>query len=362
MNDNRNKMESLKLKNIFFMLLVIVCSYGFYACVDEVDLNVNTVQRSIVFDGFVTDSLGDFTLKISESSIIGVGNDNILDPVGGATAKLVDSDGVEYLYQETEDLEYELKDFKVLRGKNYFLDVVLADGRHYQSTPAELRSSSTIDSVSYEIREESMRNNLGEFETQLRIYTNIATDISQAETPPFLRWRVTGEYQFLEGYRGALNPRYCYIPINLDLNEIRLLNGNEIRDGQLFNQVIADVEYDDRFALQFCFHISQYSISEEEYTYWQNIKEVTDIDGGLFDPPPGTIIGNIRNVDDPDEIPVGYFSVSSVFFKRAFVNREETDFFIRGKCEGFQRFVQFGCMDCTEINRSSLIRPDYWEF
>lgn len=354
--------KHLMTKKFFFLFGMLICLWGFNACVDEIDLNVNTSQRSIVFDGFVTDSLGDFTLKVSESSVIGVGNDNILDPISGVTAMIVDSDGNEYVYNEREDASYELKSFKALRGKSYYLDVVLPDGRHYQSIPAELRSSSLIDSITYEIREESFRNSLGEFENQTNIYTKIATDISQAEEPPFLRWRVWGEYQLLEAFPGALNPRYCYIPVNLDLNEVRILNGSEIRDGILFEQEIAKVEYDFRFALQFCFHISQYSISEEEFTYWKNIKEVTDIDGGLFDPPPGTIIGNIRNVDDPDDVPVGYFSVSSVFFKRAFINREETDYFIRDKCGGFRRFTPFGCDDCTQINNSSLIRPDYWEF
>lgn len=350
------------MKKLPYLPFIIILAIGIFGCVDVVDLNVNTDQRSVVIDGFVTDSLGDFTLKISESSVIGIGNDNILDPIPGAQVNLMDSDGVSYPYTEVEDGTYELKSFKALRGIDYFIDIVLSDGRHYQSKPSALRSSSTIDEITYDVREESFRNNLGEFITENRIKVNIATDISDAEEPPFLRWRVEGQYQFLEGFPGALNPRFCYIPVNLDLNTIRILNGNEIRDGILFEQEIADALYDFRFAIQFCFHISQFSISEEEFTYWNNIKEVTDIDGGLFDPPPGTIIGNIINVDDPNDIPVGYFSVSSVFFKRAFVNRDDTDFFIRGKCEGFQRFVQFGCMDCLEINSASLERPPYWEF
>lgn len=350
------------MRKLAYLPVIIILAFGVFGCVDVVDLNVNTSQRSVVIDGFVTDSLGDFTLKISESSVIGIGNDNILDPIPGSVVNLMDSDGVSYPYTEAENGTYELKSFKALRGKEYFIDIVLPDGRHYQSKPAALRSSSTIDEITFDVNEESFRNNLGEFITENRIKVKIATDISDAEDPPFLRWRVEGQYQFLEGFPGALNPRFCYIPVNLDLNTIRILNGGEIRDGILFEQEIADALYDYRFAIQFCFHISQFSISEEEFTYWNNIKEVTDIDGGLFDPPPGTIIGNIRNVDDPDDIPVGYFSVSSVFFKREFVNRDDTDFFIRGKCEGFQRFVQFGCMDCLEINSASLERPPYWEF
>lgn len=350
------------MKKTFFFIIAVMLAYAIFSCVDEVDLNVDTRQRSVVIDGFVTDSLGDFTLKLSESSVIGIGNDNILDPISGATAKIIDSDGASYSYEELEDGTYELKSFKAFRGKSYYLDVVLQDGRHYQSTPALLRSSSSIDDITYEVREESFRNNAGEFVTENRIAVKIATDVSQAAEPPFLRWRVEGEYQFLEGAPMLLNPRYCYIPVNLDINDIRIFDASELSGGELFDQVIADAGYDYRFAIQYCFHISQYSISEEEFTYWKNIKEVIDIDGGLFDPPPGTIIGNIRNVDDPNDIPVGYFSVSSVFFKRAFVNRDDVNFFIRGKCEGFQRFVAFGCDDCLEINKATLERPAYWEF
>lgn len=350
------------MKKIFLLLFSLIVIYTIFSCVDEVNLNVDTTQRSVVIDGFVTDSLGDFTLKISESSVIGIGNDNILDPISGAKASVVDSDGTTYPYQEVENGTYLLNSFKAFRGKSYYVDIVLPDGRHYQSKPSSLRSSSLIDDITYEVREESFRNNAGALVIENRIYTKIATDVSKAESPPFLRWRVRGEYQFLEAYRGALNPRYCYIPINLDINDIRIFNAADLNDGILYEQVIADTEYDFRFAIQFCYHISQYSISEEEYTYWKNIKEVIDIDGGLFDPPPGTIVGNIRNVDNPDDIAVGYFSVSSVFFKRAFVNRDDTGIFIRDKCGGFRFDVPFGCMNCLDITQSTLERPDYWEF
>ena len=350
------------MKKIILFIFSTAIFYAFFSCVDEVNLNVNTTQRSVVIDGFVTDSLGDFTVKLLESSVIGIGNDNILDPIVGATAQLIDSDGTSYQYEEIEDGIYELTSFKAFRGKSYYLDVVLPDGRHYQSLPDTLRSSSSIDDITYEIREESFRNNVGEFVTENRIAVKLATDVSQAAVPPFLRWRVEGEYQFLEGAPMLLNPRFCYIPVNLDLNDIRIFDASELNNGMLFEQVIADATYDYKFAIQYCFHISQFSISEEEFTYWKNIKEVIDIDGGLFDPPPGTIIGNIRNVDDPNDVPVGYFSVASVSFKRAFVNRDDVNFFIRGKCEGFQRFVAFGCDDCLEINSASLERPEYWEF
>ena len=79
-----------------------------------------------------------------------------------------------------------------------------------------------------------------------------------------------------------------------------------------------------------------FSISEEEFNLLETIlKEVIDIDGSLFDPPPGTVIGNIVNVDDVNDVAVGYFSVASVSFVRNFINSNELDFFVRPKCAGF---------------------------
>lgn len=352
------------MKKILFITTTLALLIGLFACVDEIRLNVDTEQRTIVVDGFVTDSLGDFQLKLSQSSIIGIGNDNILDPIAGATVQLMDTDGGNYPYQESADDPgvYDLQDFKALRGVQYFIDIILPDGRNYQSEPAQLRSSSKIDNISYDVNEETFRNNAGELTTQNIISAKIATDASEASVPPFLRWRVSGEYQVQEQYPMALNPRRCYVGVNLDVNNIRIFDMSRVNGGTLLEQVISETEYDFRFGEQFCFHVSQFSISEEEFNYWSSIKEVIDIDGSLFDPPPGTVVGNIRNVDNPDDVAVGFFSVSSVFFRRYFVNRDETGFSVRSRCEGFFLRVPFACDDCLLLNNSTRIKPDYWEF
>ncbi len=351
------------MKKYLLYLIALIFTAGIWSCIDEIALNVDTEQRTLVIDGFVTDSLGDFRLKLSQSSIIGIGNDNILDPVPGATIQLLTNDGEAHPYEESTELPgtYELFSFKALRGKEYFIDIVLPDGKHYQSTPEKLRSTSSIDEISYDVNEETYRNNAGELITENIISAKIATSFS-SEDPPFLRWRVTGQYQVQENYPMALNPLRCYVDVNLDINDIRIFDASKVNGDRLLEQTIAETVYDFRFGEQFCFHISQFSISEAEYNYWANIQEIIDIDGSLFDPPPGTVIGNIRNVDNPEDVAVGYFSVASVFFKRYFVNRDETGFSVRSKCEGFFLRVPFACDDCLLLNNSTLEKPPYWEF
>lgn len=352
-------MITKKLLYIISIYISVCC----FSCIDEISLNVDTEERTLVVDGFISDFTADYTLKLSLSSVIGIGNDNILDPVPGATVVLLDDRGETYPYQEVEQGIYNLTGFAAERLKSYQIDITLPDGRRFQSKPQQLRSSSLIDDISYEIEEKSFRNNAGDINTELVLSMLISTDISQAAEPPFLRWRVEGEYQLQEGFPGALNLRRCYVKENLDLNDIRIFDASELNGNVIFDQVIAETFYNFRFADQFCFHVSQYSITEEEYEYWSNIKEIIDINGGLFDPPPGTVVGNMINVDDPTDIAVGYFSVSSVFFTRQFINSNELDFFVEPKCStrGF-RDIPFGCRDCSEVNNSTLDRPTYWEF
>lgn len=346
------------------LLILFACllSIMTYSCIDEVDLNVDTEQRTLVVDGFVTDSLGNFELSLKRSSVIGIGNDNILDPEPGATVKLMDSNGGTYPYAEMEAGIYHLENFKALRGIDYYIDIVLADGKHYQSRPESLRSASTIDSVKYDVVEETYRNNIGDLITERLIKVRIDTDFSQNDEAPFLRWRIGGQYQFQEIEPGELNPKRCYISVNLDLNAIRIADASNIAQDKLINQEISSTTFDDRFGDQFCYHISQFSISEDEYIYWRNIKDIIDIDGSLFDPPPGTVVGNLFNVDDPTDVAVGYFSVASVYFTREFVNSNELGVFVRATCVGFRGWQNFGCDDCLKINNSTLERPPYWEF
>lgn len=348
------KMERIKYSVIVFCVFL-------FSCVDEIDLNVDTEQRTLVIDGFVSDIEDDYILELSQSSVIGVGRDNILDPVPGASIRLLDDQGGEFAYTEVDDGSYVLNGFQAARDVAYYIDIVLTSGEHYQSVPSKLRSGSTIDAVSFEIGDKTFRNNLGEFVTETIISVQLESNIAAVQEAPFLRWRVSGEYALTENYPNAISPRTCYIPANLDLNDIRILDGTEINDGNLFGQVIAETVYDYKFAENYCFHIQQFSISEQEYTYWKNIQEVIDISGGLFDPPPGTIVGNIFNVDDESNIAVGYFSVASVVFSRQFVNGASLNMRVQPYCAPrFGRDPEFGCEDCTEFRDSDLVKPDYW--
>jgi len=248
------------------------------SCIDDIDLNVDKEQRNVVVDGFIADSLAEYIIDVSYSSIIGVGTDNVQEPVTGADVKV-----------------------------------------------------------------------------------RLTTDLSGLETRPILRWRVIGEYEFHEAFPEAQSLRWCYIKDNVDLNQISIFNTNELQGDILYDQPILDEVVDFKFAFNYCFHIFQYRINEEEFIYWNNIEKLINIDGGLFDNPPGNITGNIYNVNDPNDLIGGYFSIASVVYQRFFVNPEVLGHAVEPKCSPAPWRPQFAeCRDCPNIFQSTLDKPFYW--
>ena len=65
-----------------------------------------------------------------------------------------------------------------------------------------------------------------------------------------------------------------------------------------------------------CPGLKQYSISKKEYDFWDSMKKINDKGGDIFAYQPFPVISNVHNVNNPNELVLGYFQVSAVTQKR----------------------------------------------
>jgi len=72
--------------------------------------------------------------------------------------------------------------------------------------------------------------------------------------------------------------------------------------------------------------VRQHAITEEEFTYRDNLRNTVFEAGGLYDAIPGAIKGNIRCTDDPSVAVLGFFSVAAVSEERLFIENVYTQF------------------------------------
>jgi hypothetical protein len=79
----------------------------------------------------------------------------------------------------------------------------------------------------------------------------------------------------------------------------------------------------DRLLIQYCIEIKQLSLSEKEYRFWEQMKQINETTGDIFEKQPFSVIGNIHNINDPSEPVLGYFQVSGVEHRRIYIAPED---------------------------------------
>ena len=70
-----------------------------------------------------------------------------------------------------------------------------------------------------------------------------------------------------------------------------------------------------RLQIRYTILVRQSILTEEGYTYWENMKKISEIMGSLFDSQPSQLKGNIFNVTNPDETVKGFVSAGTIAVK-----------------------------------------------
>ena len=340
-----------------FLVILIV------GCIDEIDLNIDNENQFVIVDGRISDVLDTQIVKLDLSPIIGVGNDNILEPISGASVIVKDDSGIQFVFDEDPNNLGEYKRLMAgVTGKTYQLEVLLPDGRTIKSIPERINNPIQIDSIYSKTVTDEFINFSGNKERIdfVELYLNTTYDDTDK---PYLRWRVKGVYEFKELYPMAFNPRRCYVTEKIDFNNIAIFNGFDFTGNELNDQLMVKTQVNIRFNSLYAFTVEQYRISEREFNFWHQADQLINIEGTLFDLPPGTIKGNLYNENDPQDVITGYFSVASTTISRAFVGPEDIGYQPQSDCTTLSfRPNPERCANCLIIFNSTLDKPDYWPY
>lgn len=339
-----------------FIGISIICVFTLHACLDEIDLNIDSENVFYVVDGQITDKLQLQTIRLSSSAIIGRGNDNIFESLTSAEVRLFDSENSSFLFEESiNELGTYQTMMQAVPEMEYRLEVKLANGDLIKSRPSMINPTPKIDSITFDVKILKELNAAGN--TVENEYVDIYVNTTTGNESPFLKWRIEGEYEFLESPR-MTGSRTCYIKQLLDLNSITVLDTRNTQNS-ITGQFIKRVPIDGKFDLLYCFHVQQYSISEQEYDFLSNSAQLLDLEGGLFDLPPGKVQSNLFLDGQSDAEVYGYLSFVQEESRRRFITADDLDLIIYSPCySGFS--FDFGCFDCTSKFQSSLVKPNYW--
>ena len=325
--------KAISRSRLIFILLGI--SFLFIkSCIAPYTANYEGNSDTLVVDGSLIKGNDEQIIKISRASSILLPKDQYakIQPLSGCQVKIVDDIDNEFIFTERNEGEYVaiIDDALLNYEAQYKLMLKTPNGDDYESDFQQLLKSYPVDSV-YSIREyhyntEQNTNDIGGF--QLYVDLNTPDDASKyyrfqiEET-----WEVRSSYVISgiwDGNTVTLNDwwedsiYYCWKSkyaegiyttscLNLSQNKI-------VKIPLLFK-----LEDSKELGVKYCATVKQFPLDKNAYNYWhQKEIELTE-SGQIYTSQPSQVESNVHNINNPKEKVLGYFWVSSVSFKRTFL-------------------------------------------
>ncbi len=376
-----------------------ICFVMFAAvrCIEPFKLEgVSSNPDFLVVDGFLNATDGIVTVKLTKA--LGIQEEGQEYPVVlGADVRIIADDGVEYPLQfgdVNSDFPntYFAQDLTFDTDKKYKLQIIA--GLQYESDFTSIQIAAPVESLEFEALDDDVRIlvNSAESPASSQYYRWRYEEAFQYNAPLFSSWYMDEEREMI--FRTP--EQWVYICYNAaPSNEILISSSGELSSNAIRNREIKRVSRGSiKLTRMYTLNVKQMALTEEAYTYWLNLYKTTENTGGLFDPLPGQIFGNIRCVSDPDQSVIGFFSASTVEEKRIWISRADLpqayvnyrhpfcgvdtvlipdlEFIAPGTIFGQEVLNNFGftegytisthsCLDCSFFMRGgTTTKPEYW--
>jgi len=336
------------------------------SCVDEIPLpDYGAEQRKLVVEGrAIKGKPSRVFVQLSRTTDLSIQGVPIfiedaevrLYSQGGESTALIHQGRGYYSTELTAGSPFDLQ-----TGQSYRVQIELPNGSRYQSSWEPLHPVPEPDSVRFSEVDKPVLNDAGNIVTQPHVEYQLTTPLipNGYTSPVALLWEAEGVFRLYESPT-LLNPRICYITEQVAGGRVKVFSDLSNASTGLVRYPVLEKEIDWRFTTGYFLSLYQYSLSKGAAQYWQQVDQVIQRDGGLFETPPGGIPSNISNLDDQDEQVLGYFFAGAVDTIRLLIMPDELSRPLTLYCD-----TQFGeggdvCFDCLQWPHSTLQRPAYW--
>jgi hypothetical protein len=328
-------------------LILLVVLAG---CLDPYSPPIKTSDVNIlVVDGLLDTSDGTATVSLSRG--VSLAAPDYFPRVRHAYVTVEDARGNIYPLAEIDSGNYQVANISIYPDATYRLHVVTPEDDEYYSEFVSSSATPEIDSVTWitDERQLTIRVNTHDPSNQTRYY----------------RWT----YEEAWNYHASLLSMY----INLGRGDLRLREPGEMiyycwrnvpstsiitgSTARLSQSIISQmpVQYipvgSKRLQIRYSILVKQRAISEREYNYLQQLKKTTESIGGLFDPQPFAVTGNVVQQSPSSPTAVGYFAAGRTTQMRIYIDAFTLPRPFR------EIYPAFGCMPPDTADNLAYINP-----
>ena len=306
------------IKRISYFSLLLVSLLSLARCIDPYSAPVSNENVDIlVIDGFLNSTGNSASVKLSKAIPLSV--NQAYKREKKATVAIEEENGAIYNLVEKDTGVYESSNMNINSLKKYQLHIRTEGGKEYRSDFIELKQSPPIDSVTWKPAIDGVT-----------IYANTH---DTSESTHYYQWTYSETWEYNSDFysafkimNGTVVPRppaesiyICWTTAastKISINSTLRLSSDVVRDFSLTSIEKGSKKISRKYSIL----VQQKALTEQAYSYWQQLQKTTENLGGLFDPLPYRLLSNVYNVNDSSEPVLGYFNGGGVSEKRIFIS------------------------------------------
>ena len=304
----------------YLMIMILTALTG---CLDPYEPPVSKESADfLVIDGYINATSQTATVLLSRG--VPLNSTKTSEPITIASVSIQDSNGSITSIPLVDDGRYELTSF-FPAGQSYKLLVRIPGGKSYASEWISLQQNFPVENLRWEADEEALKFLVG---------------TRAAGTGPFyFRYGYEETYEYRSVFQSDWKiessvPVYRTLEENISTCWLKNSSSTALLASTegLTQNLIADFNVlripkgDRRLWFGYSLLVKQYALDQKAYNYWESLRKVSESLGGLFDPIPFSVTGNIFPDENKDGEPdlqstdgdrvLGYFSGGVVSSRR----------------------------------------------
>jgi Domain of unknown function (DUF4249) len=296
------------------LCLLLLCAV---ACIDSYNPpQVSETGDLLVIDGNVNTTDKTATVRISHPMVLN--SEDKSTPETGATVVIIAGNGKNFTLPETSAGIYSLTGIDLPTGMDCRLVVNTKSGGQFESSQIVLKQTPKIDKLYFNYLDDGVE-------------VLVDTHDPEGDTRHY-QWNFEETWEYSSAFESnyklegrTVVPRQpadriyrCWKTVaspKITITSTKQLKEDVVNKRQLVFIPVAS----QKTSIKYSILVKQRAISEDEFVYLTQLQKTTESLGGLFDPQPSQVYGNIKRVSEKGGTAIGNFTGGSYEQQRIFL-------------------------------------------
>jgi len=271
----------------------------------------------LVIDGFLNSGDGSASVRLTRASELSSQEET--QTVSSADVYVRTKSGKEYKLPEQEPGRYSVQGLVLDPSENYQLSVRTIDNQEIQSDYVQIRPTPAIDSIVWRADEEGVDIyvNAHDASGNTRYYRWDFTETWEYDATVSSDFKLVNHVPVYRSNEERIHTCWKTVPST----SISIASTIRLAEDVVYNYPLVHLpKHSQKMQIMYSILVRQRAISKDEYTFLEQLEKTTESLGGLFDPQPSQVPGNMHNLTDPGSPVLGYFSAGDATEKRFFLS------------------------------------------